>query len=104
MEWFWIIGAARAGQKWLKRMFGKSPKVHIRIEPGGVYNDFRGASGEFHVHLPGGTEIESPIPIVVHEYERTAHEQIAIKEEWSAKLTKEDGTVETYGSDKTEEK
>lgn len=31
-----------------------------------------------------------------------AREQIGLKEEWSSVLTKEDGTVERYGSEKTE--
>ena len=93
-----ILGFLGPLWAWVKRMFAKSPSVQIHIAPGAAYNDFRGARGEFHVHLPDGTKIQSPIPIVMREYDRAADENVTIEEANETKLIRPDGTVETRRS------
>lgn len=58
----WLIGSGVFA--WVKDMLSKrQPQVQINLSPGATYNDFRGAKGEFHVHLDGKAEIVSPTPI-----------------------------------------
>ena len=45
----------------------RPPSVQINLAPGATYNDFRGANGEFHVHLDGKAEVISPAPVRIIE-------------------------------------
>ncbi|MYA88954.1 MAG: hypothetical protein F4X97_10990 [Boseongicola sp. SB0662_bin_57] len=70
--------------------------VHVTLEPGSTYNDFRGAHGEFHIHLNDGTKVVSPIPIEVHH-----HERIGVSDSWEVEVRRADDTIEKCRGDGT---
>ncbi|MCY4320470.1 MAG: hypothetical protein OXE76_15105 [Alphaproteobacteria bacterium] len=67
--------------------------TQVIVQPGAAYNDFRGAQGTFHVHLPGPSEVVSDKPIRVIELEH--EEKIVASDSLEAVLTTPDGRTET---------
>lgn len=41
----------------------KSSQIQVTFEPGAVYNNFKGAGGQYHLHFDGKGQIISPKPV-----------------------------------------
>ena len=61
----WVGWRYRAMKKDIENLKNNqtAATTHIILESGSTYNDFKGANGEFHVHLSGKAEIISTKPL-----------------------------------------
>ena len=75
-------------EKKIAKLETQPPAVQINMAEGASYQDFRGATGEFHVHLDGKAEVISAIPVEINEV--GVEDQIGIADSIGVKLIKGD--------------